>query len=172
MHGTVNQYSISSVIQTEKPHWCQIDVWHSEFWWDFVPTFVNAVTGEPVDLNSYSGLSFHLWIRPIPSHTGTEIDHLFSPDNGIKIDSTVVGRIHLQRPRETVDNYPIGRWHQWLFMNWNDVDYGPNTRKLLWYGPFIVHPGRYTAPIIEPASMGAGGGDMLGAGSGNTIGVD
>jgi hypothetical protein len=168
--GTSDRYSSGGLIRTEQPHWCEITVYHSEDWHDLVPQFSDAVTGGPVNLAALPAREFDLWVRPSANHP-TLIEHLSSSSGGITIDNLNPGRISFHRTRNLVDEYPLGRWEQWLSLAWIDADYGP-TRKMIWAGPFIVHPGRYTAPAIVDTSMGAGGGDMLGAGGGNTIGVD
>lgn len=151
--GTVDRYTYGRVVQTERRHWCQIDVWHSEDWYDLVPPFVDVLSGDPVDFSTFTALAFHLWIRPIADYSGAAIDHL-TLGSGIALDAGL-GRIHFYRVRDTVDNYPIGRWHQWLGMSWTDSQFGAGTCKLLWEGPFVVHPGRFVdlrPPYLPPVN--------------------
>jgi hypothetical protein len=129
-------------MRTEVPHWCQIDIWQQDDFHEAVPQMVDPITGEPIDLDSFSELRFDLWIRSEFDNEGTEIAFLTSAANeGIIFDDRAKGLISIHRTQTIVETWPLGSWVHWLNMNWTEPGSGAII-KTIWRGPFIIHRGR------------------------------
>ena len=130
----------AAYIRTEPPHWCMIQVWHSEDFYEAVPQLIDGATGEPLNLETFADLQFNLWIRSEYASVAPTIDLLTTGDDGIYFDDRSQGLISFYRDRGEVKNYPIGTWVQWLNMLWTEPG-GMAVTKTLWRGPLIVRPG-------------------------------
>lgn len=137
---------MTTLIETESPHYCEMTIHHGAEWYDAVPQLVDEA-GDPINLNVINA-SFHLWIRPSANHD-TNLALLTSVgSDGITIENGPLGLIAFFVPRAEVVAIPItyeGKaWHQFLRMTWTDPIYGV-VRQVLWQGPCYVFPHKDTS---------------------------
>lgn len=131
-------------IVTERPHACDIRVWHGEDWFDAIPQFVNPVTGAPFSL---AGKTLRLFMRPSLNHA-TQFGSTLSNNAGILIDNAASGLASIFYAKSSVEtNLPITTtataWEQFLRIDFTDPDLGA-VKKLIWTGKLFIHPARDT----------------------------
>lgn len=129
-------------ILTERPHVCNIKVWHGEDWVDPLPQLIDPVTGEPFDVTN---VHFELFARPSLDHA-TRFALLASDSNNqILKDNAAEGLITIFYPQSDVEANlilsPTEGWRQFLRMTFDDDDLGEVT-KILWTGKLIVLPAK------------------------------
>lgn len=126
-------------IETEKPHWCRLTVYHGEDWYDAIPQFIDG-EGEPYDL---TGKTLALYMRPTFGHAEPLL--IATNGDGILIEDAASGYAAIFVSRADVSaNLPVGSWEQFLNLGFTDGILGAVV-KTIWRGPLVVHPGNLTA---------------------------
>lgn len=135
----------SSLIVTEKPYWCRVQVWHGEHWYDPIPQWVDPVSGDPWDLTS---VTLELIARPSANHATRLVLLTSTGSAGILKENAAQGLSAISYSQANVEaNLPITNkhgWEQFLRASFTDPDIGA-IKRILWEGPLIVHPAKDTA---------------------------